>query len=224
MSTLDNMKEFSFAQQADNFDEHISTAIPWYNTLDYMVLKIAEYFCLENTNIFDLGCSTGRVITKLSENNKWNFTGVDIEKEFFKNYKTTENLSFLNKNIIDLDFTNSSLIISMFTIQFLNYWDIKTLFKNIHNWLINWWWFVFSMKVYSNTWFFQNIKTSVYWEQRLEKDDFKIEEQFNKDIALRKQMRLYSEKEVFKILDELWFTYETIWKNYNFVWIICRKI
>ncbi len=218
-----NMDTFTFASSVENFDQHISSAIPWYEDLYYMTMKAAEYFCLPNTNIYDLWCSSGKLITELSQNNPWSFVGIEIEKWFFDKYISSENLCFENSDILGYEYKNASLIISLFTIQFLDYSSLESIFQKVYDGLLEWGGFIFSCKEYSSNGFFQNIKTSIYWQRR-EEWDFPIEEQFKKDLALRKQMRIYESKYLVSHLQKIGFEVEEIWRNYNFAWYICRKV
>lgn len=58
------MKEFSF-NTIEDFDEHILTSIPNYDILIEAIKSMSEYFMTEGSNIYDLGCSTGKLLKSI---------------------------------------------------------------------------------------------------------------------------------------------------------------
>ena len=57
---MQNIKEFSF-DTIQNFDEHILSSIPCYSLIIENIKSFAKYFIQENTNVYDIGCSTGKL-------------------------------------------------------------------------------------------------------------------------------------------------------------------
>ena len=57
-----------------NFDSHINKSVPLYNETHNLYLKLSDFFLQENSNILDIGCSTGTFLSKVyerhSKNNK----------------------------------------------------------------------------------------------------------------------------------------------------------
>ena len=69
------MEKFSF-DTINDFDNHIIKSIPNYDILFSSIKSISEYFFCENTNVYDLGCSTGKLLKSI--NNNCNKIGYDI--------------------------------------------------------------------------------------------------------------------------------------------------
>jgi len=63
-------KEWSFSKKiAPLFDYHINKSIPLYKDLHWLCLQVSDYFVRENSTVYDLGCSTGKLLNKLSLRN-----------------------------------------------------------------------------------------------------------------------------------------------------------
>ncbi len=65
------------------FDSHIKKSVPLYSEAHELALNLSDFFLKENSRCYDLGCSTGTLIRKISErhNKKIQFYGVDSVKE-----------------------------------------------------------------------------------------------------------------------------------------------
>ena len=70
-------KEFSF-DNMDDFDTHIDLSIPNYSFVDEQVRNISEYFIEHDTNVFDMGCSTGRFLKSLNRRDDVRYVGIVI--------------------------------------------------------------------------------------------------------------------------------------------------
>lgn len=60
------MSEFSFETIA-NFDDHIDSSIEGYSQMDGLVQSMSDYFVKDGQAVYDLGCSTGRLLKVLRE-------------------------------------------------------------------------------------------------------------------------------------------------------------
>ena len=73
---------------AKNFDRHVKKSIPGYIEGHDLILDISNFFIKKDSIIYDLGCSTGTLISKLSQHNSKKklakFIGVDVEKDMIK--------------------------------------------------------------------------------------------------------------------------------------------
>src|SRR6267142_4971573 len=79
--------DFSFGEQAPTFDRHIKDSIPGYANLVKRILRDARRFIQPNTNVYDLGCSSGRTLAKISRENRSSrngvkYIGIDCEPSF----------------------------------------------------------------------------------------------------------------------------------------------
>lgn len=75
------IEDFSFDNNvADVFDDMLERSVPFYDELQRMTVEVVDRFAQSNTNVYDLGCSTGTTILKMAEKIKKNdvtFIGVD---------------------------------------------------------------------------------------------------------------------------------------------------
>ena len=70
---------FDFNKVKD-FDKHISLSIPHYEFVIDTILTLSDYFIEDDTNIYDIGCSTGLFLQALKERTKHkniNLIGID---------------------------------------------------------------------------------------------------------------------------------------------------
>ena len=99
---------------------------------------ILIFFVHVKSNISDLGCSTGKLIQKLSNylNYKGNYFGIDNEKSMAnfakKKFKKKENIKIEFKDINQVKFKKSSYIISAYTLQFIKPETRLRLLKKIY--------------------------------------------------------------------------------------------
>ena len=66
-----------------NFTKHIKQSVPYYNEGHNICLQLSDFFLKDKSICYDLGCSTGSLINKLSLRNdkKINFVGIDSVKK-----------------------------------------------------------------------------------------------------------------------------------------------
>ena len=82
------MADFTFAHREEGFDEHIEHSIRGYSHLLNDVVPYSRYFVEDDTNVVDIGCSTGKLTQALIEENQdhcamANYVGVEIAQGFF---------------------------------------------------------------------------------------------------------------------------------------------
>tara|TARA_Y100000741_G_scaffold45787_1_gene31705 strand:+ start:235 stop:498 length:264 start_codon:yes stop_codon:yes gene_type:complete len=49
------------------FDNHIKKSVPLYTESHDLAINLSDFFLKENSKCYDLGCSTGTLIRKISE-------------------------------------------------------------------------------------------------------------------------------------------------------------
>ena len=59
--------KFTFAQSKEGFDKHIDKSIRGYGDLWHDVVQIGKYFIEDDTNVVDIGCSTGKLQKSMIE-------------------------------------------------------------------------------------------------------------------------------------------------------------
>lgn len=62
----DRLGDFTFdVKVADVFDDMVERSVPFYTEIQRMTCQLAADFAVENSNIYDLGCSTGTTFHRL---------------------------------------------------------------------------------------------------------------------------------------------------------------
>jgi tRNA (cmo5U34)-methyltransferase len=90
------MTKFTFATSEEGFDNHIEKSVRGYNNLWGDVLSLSKYFVEDHTKVVDLGCSTGKLLKAMIEQNRYHipqaqYVGIEIEEDFLKTLLKTKN-------------------------------------------------------------------------------------------------------------------------------------
>lgn len=228
-----NGKDFSFNNIKD-FDNHINKSIPAYNTLIELILSISGYFIhnvdsLQVThNIVDIGCSTGNLLKQLRKKyNNFNgrFFGYDISENLLPDNDYDNSLYFQNKNVLDkyTNFDNSNLILSIFTLQFIEINKRQNLLNKIYNDLNFGGAFIIAEKNYSDKGIIQDIFNFSHYDHKLK--SFTEKDLLDKQKILRNIMPLIPEKTLIEMLQLSGFTViNKFWQALNFNAFICIKL
>lgn len=127
-SVLSEKANWKFDKEIVNiFDSHVRKSVPLYDNFHNIIGDLSEWFVEDNTNVYDIGTSTGEGLNNLIShhtNKKVNYIGIDSSAEMLK--KAGDNLKNYNVTLINGDITNSdieihnaSFIISILTLQFI---------------------------------------------------------------------------------------------------------
>ena len=125
------MNKFSFDTVKD-FDNHINNSIKGYDLLDYLILNLCSFFTKEETIVIDLGCTTGRLIDKINKKYNSKCIGYDIiDTQFIKE----TNCELIKEDITNIDFNlpKSNIILSVFTLQFIDINKRLDVLKKVYN-------------------------------------------------------------------------------------------
>tara|TARA_R110000772_G_scaffold194749_3_gene305494 strand:+ start:1664 stop:2389 length:726 start_codon:yes stop_codon:yes gene_type:complete len=212
------------------FRNHISKSIPNYNGLRKLIPSIASNFLVKNSNIYDIGCSAGDLILELSErflpiHDDLSFVGYDIADNLLPNLEFAENCSFFPRDVTEenLKFFNTSLIFSLFTLQFIELPKRKKLVQKIYDSLDKRGAFIVCEKIYSNNGFTEDIFTFSNYDSKIE-NLFEEKEILNKQRDLRSMMYPLSQKENEDMFKEAGFEIvEVFFKSLNFIgWLLVK--
>ena len=213
------MKEFSF-NTINNFDDHIMKSIPNYDVLINTILSMSEYFLEKGTNIYDLGCSTGKLLKSLpnsNENNKIGYDNASLMPE------SNENIEFKVVNLNnEFSIINACLVYSVFTMQFLNRINRLNYCKTIYEGLNEGGALFLCEKIYQLDGLLQEILTFSHYDYK--KNHFTDEEIYAKEHDLRFIMKPNRQGENELLLKEAGFSTVTqFWQSYNFIGLIAIK-
>jgi tRNA (cmo5U34)-methyltransferase len=212
------------------FDEHILQSIPFYLEIQELYLFLSDFFIQNNSRIIDIGCSTGSFLEKLVNRNKKNpkkivFEGYDCVDEMilFCKKKKISNAKFFKKDLNKVDFNNSCLVMSFYTIQFIEPKFRQKLIDNIYSGL-NWGGaFFFVEKTRGSDARFQDILNQIYIDYKLTRN-FKPDEIINKSRSLKGLMEPFSHQGNIDMLKRAGFKdIETVVQYGPFKGFLCIK-
>jgi|TARA_B110000285_G_scaffold231270_1_gene299616 tRNA (cmo5U34)-methyltransferase len=224
------MAKFTFATSKEGFDNHIDKSIRGYSDLWSDILSLSQYFVEDYTQVVDLGCSSGKLLKGMIEQNKKHiphaqYTGIEIEADFFGDYNDDESkyemLNYFRGDVRDFDFENCSLVTSIFTLQFMAPKNRQEIIQKVYDGLNTGGAFVFSEKTLSCNPRVQDMMTFCYYDYK--RKNFSDKEILDKEVQLRHMMKLNTKTELFTMCEDVGFEVHTFWQNYNFLGFICLK-
>lgn len=224
--------DFSFAEHANGFDEHIRQSVPGMDMLRGMTVDLSRHFVQPNTTVLDIGCSTGAVLRAIRDANQASratasYIGVDIERQFDSHWRerAAANVRF---EITDArtcgDMKNMSLAVSLFTLQFIPERDRLALLRRVHDGLIEGGALIIAEKVLARTARAQNLFTGPYYD--FKRRSFSEKEIPEKERGLRGPMHVWYERELLEALCEAGFDVAEIdrfWQIHFFVGMVAVK-
>ena len=228
------MADFTFAHREEGFDEHIEKSIRGYSHLIEDVVSLSRYFVEDETNVIDIGCSTGKMTKALIDYNldhsqEAKYIGLEIAEGFEKDLeKRKKELSyydyvqFLSDDARWYEYSNCSLITSIFTLQFMPKTDRKELLQNIYNGLNEGGAFIFAEKTICENALVQDMITFNYYDYK--RKSFDTEDIMDKERTLRHMMKPNTWREIEDMLLSVGFSViQPFWGNQAFVCAIAIK-
>ncbi len=124
------VNDFDFGKKtAQVFDDMLNRSVPFYSEIQRMMAEMAGYFAVGNTNLYDLGCSTGATFLSIVQKVPQDvmFIGIDSSEEMLQkarkkleeaniSHKYELILSDLNQGV---NIENASVVIMNLTLQFI---------------------------------------------------------------------------------------------------------
>ena len=228
------MVDFTFAHREEGFDEHIEKSIRGYSHLIEDVVSLSRYFVEDETNVVDIGCSTGKMTKALIDYNldhsqEAKYIGLEIAEGFEKDLeKRKKELSyydyvqFLSDDARWYEYSNCSLVTSIFTLQFMPKTDRRELLQNIYNGLNEGGAFIFAEKTICENALVQDMITFNYYDYK--RKSFDTEDIMDKERTLRHMMKPNTWREIEDMLLSVGFSViQPFWRNHAFVGAIAIK-
>jgi len=231
------MADFTFAHREEGFDDHIEQSIRGYGNLLEDVISLSRYFVEDETNVYDIGCSTGKLTQRMLEANQdfcYNakYIGVEIAEGFFKDLEKREktinklnpwaSVEFKLQDIRDTEIHNASLVTSIFTLQFMPKRDREDVIENIYHGLNSGGAFIFSEKTICENATFQDMLTFNYYDYK--RKSFDTEDIMNKERTLRHMMKPNTWDEINNMLYNAGFNeVQPFWRNHMFIGAMAIK-
>ena len=195
------MADFTFAHRQEGFDKHIQQSIRGYDNLMEDVVSLSRYFVEDDTNIVDIGCSSGKNTKAMMEYNSDHsptaqYFGVEVADGFVQDLKDRRlelntagfnNVEFVMKDIRKFQFSNCNLVTSIFTLQFMPKKDRKKVVQNIYHGLNEGGAFIFAEKTICESALVQDMITFNYYDYK--RKSFDTEDIMDKERTLRNIMK-----------------------------------
>ena len=106
----------NFLVTCNDFELHVSKSVPIYKRGHQLIIKLSDFFIKNDSLVYDIGCSTGKLLIDLVSHNKnregSKFIGIDIESDMIKYVKakqkenkiSSSKLEFFNEDVVTFDF------------------------------------------------------------------------------------------------------------------------
>ena len=230
-------RDFTFGHREEGFDNHIDASIRHYSTLHDDVVNLSRYFVENDTKVVDIGCSTGKTIEAMIEQNhitspNAHYCGVEYAEVFQEDMTARQtrlnegghHVCFQNKNIIHHSFENCSLVTSIFTLQFMQPLWRQRVLENIYEGLNEGGAFIFAEKTYAENSRIQDMMTSTFYEYKAQ--HFTYEDIMEKEKILRTMLKPMTWNDLTSLLTSVGFDSTKIqpfWMNHLFVGAIAIK-
>jgi len=136
--------DFKFGNEVVTvFDDMVSRSVPFYGEIQRMVAEIGKDFAMPESNLYDLGCSTGASLILLDKvvDEKVKFVGLDDSEEMLKkcDKKLQENgikreydLNYADLNQ-GISIENASVVNLCLTLQFIRPLNRERLVQQIYD-------------------------------------------------------------------------------------------
>lgn len=183
-----------------NFNNHIKKSVPLYEETHNLFISFSDFFLQDNSRVVDIGSSTGTYLINLFKKHKntrkgIKFEGYDSIKKMTqyanKNKPMKNNIKFINKDIKKLNFKNSCIVSSFYSIQFISPKNRQKILDKIYRDL-NWGGAFFMVeKVRGPDARFQDMISQVYLEYKLSKG-YNSDEILNKSRSLKGVLEPFS--------------------------------
>lgn len=226
--------DFKFGEKvAKVFDDMVNRSVPYYEEIQRMVAEIAADHAKEETEIYDLGCSTGTTMINMDTtvNKDIRFIGIDDSQEMLDKCKS---------KLIELGFSrnyelqcadigkgakieNASVVVLCLTLQFVRPIYREQLIKNIYDGLVQGGVLILVEKILAEESDFNRDFIKYYYNYK-RRNHYSEMEISQKREALENVLVPYKLGENISLLRDKGFSHcEVFFKWYNFTGLIALK-
>jgi len=140
-----DISRFTFDQKVvDVFDDMVLRSVPGYKQMIELIGLAGRTYPVINSNVYDLGCSTGAVTLSIASNLKSESVkifSIDNSKEMIEQcsknlFGTEANIQYICDDIENIQFENASLIVLNLTLQFIKPKNRSKLVKRMYDSLL----------------------------------------------------------------------------------------
>ena len=231
------MSKFTFAQRPEGFDTHIENSIRGYNNLVTDIIDISNYFVDDGSIVVDIGCSTGKLLKQMllknEHANNVQYIGVEVESDFYHVFDDDSLIERSNNCLLEYhrcdirqyEFPkNTSLITSVFTLQFMPENDRQYVIQRIYDSLRFGGAFIFAEKTISTSAKIHEIRTFTYYDYK--RKTFDSDDILNKEAQLRHMLKPTTREYLINACRAAGFSLceiDSFWQNHAFTGFIAIK-
>src|SRR6478672_2036795 len=226
--------DFKFSSKVANvFDDMVTRSVPFYIEMQRMIGELAADHCQENSNVYDLGCSTGTTMLVMNETvpEHIRFVGVDDSEAMLEKCRAKLQQAGFSRpfdlQVGDLngevDIQDASVVVLCLTLQFVRPIYRERLVKKIHSALRPGGALIIIEKILAEDSLWNRDFIKYYYNMK-RRNHYSEMEIAQKREALENVLIPYKLSENFKILREAGFPLiENFFKWYNFSGFIAVK-
>ena len=226
--------DFEFGNEVVTvFDDMVSRSVPFYGEIQRMVAEIGKDFAMPESNLYDLGCSTGASLILLDKvvDEKVKFVGLDDSDEMLKkcDKKLQENgikrkyeLNYADLNQ-GISIENASVVNLCLTLQFIRPLNRERLVQQIYDGMNDNGCLILTEKVLGEDSLFNRLFIKYYYDMK-RRHNYSDMEISQKREALENVLIPYKLEENKELLKKCGFKLvDVFFKWYNFCGIIAVK-
>lgn len=233
--TLSRPSDFKFSSKvAGVFDDMVVRSVPYYIEMQRMMGEIAADHYQQNTNIYDLGCSTGTTLICMNESipEQAKFIGIDDSPDMLKKCRDKlQEAGFtrpFDLQVADLNqgvtIENASVVVLCLTLQFVRPINRQNLLKNIFDGIAPGGSLIVIEKILAEDSAFNRDFIKYYYDMK-RRNSYSEMEISQKREALENVLIPYKLSENITLLRNAGFAHcEIFFKWYNFAGFIAKKM
>jgi len=229
--------DFQFNEEvASVFDDMLVRSVPFYLEQQSLIEEIAGRFAVPDTNVIDLGCSTGTTLIRLARRLERGvrFLGYDNSEPMLERARQNaddlgvgERIEFcngdFNENFDNLVIKNASVVTICWTLQFVRPLHRDRLIRKIHQGMVNGGALIVTEKVLTNDSNMNRFFIDFYYDFK-RRNGYSEQEISRKRESLENVLIPYRFDENFELFKRNGFTtVETFFQWYNFAGFLCVK-
>ena len=210
---------------AQCFDKHVRQSVFMYEEFHNSIINMSKFFIEDNTNILDVGTSTGELLMKLPYNPTCRYIGIDTEKGMINKAqeKLEDKYELQVGDILNYNIVNCSLITMVLVLQFIKNKDKESALQNIYNSLNEGGAFIFVDKIKTPVLDIHDMYNDLYYDFKRE-NGLTDTEIIDKNVSLRGVQKCLTVEENIQLIKNVGFKNLDIFLKYNnFVGIIALK-
>lgn len=219
----ENISPFEFNKETvDVFDDMAKRSIPGYEQMQETIAAFAKEFYVNNTNIYDAGCSTGNTLLNISKQlpSYSKIIAFDNSEEMVMQAKEKcahlENIDFKVADLDKFDFENASFITCIYVLQFVEPKKRYDILKKMYDGLKDGGLLILSEKLVDTNPRIQAMTNKLYYDYKA-KRGYSETEIKQKEKALEGVLRPFDMETYKKMFADIGFSKVTIFlKYFNF--------